>query len=82
MFGYVGVNLARHDEIKRKLRSKGVRLIDIAVATSRQPSQVTQVLQGYRKNAEIEQMAAFHLGVDVDALFPERYPSKATDKEN
>lgn len=83
MFGdSASVDLVRHDEIRRKLRAKGVRMIDIALETKRQPSLVTQTSQGYRHCPEIEEALARHLNVDVTSLFPERYPSTALKEES
>lgn len=81
MFGdTASVDLVRHDAIRRQLRAKGVRLIDIALETRRQPSLVTQTSQGYRRCPEIEQALARHLNVPVSNLFPERYSPCDTRK--
>ncbi|WP_406735846.1 helix-turn-helix domain-containing protein [Thioclava sp. GXIMD4215] len=74
------INLVRHDDIRRRLRAKGVRLLDIAVETSRQSSLVTQTSQGYRRCPEIEEAIARHLDQSVDSLFPERYGPSTTEQ--
>ncbi len=82
MFGdATNVDLVRHDEIRRKLRAKGIRLIDIALQTQRQPSLVTQTSQGYRRCPEIELVIARHLELPVGKLFPERYPAEANEED-
>lgn len=83
MFGVTAsVDLVRHDEIRRKLRAKGIRLIDIALETRRQPSLVTQTSQGYRRCPEIEQALARHLNVPVSSLFPERFAPSDMKEED
>lgn len=83
MFGKLGpLDLERHDAIRRALRARGVKLIDIAAETGRHPSLVTQTCQGYRLCADIEEAIARRLGVEVAALFPERYAAARNGKED
>ncbi len=73
------VDLELHDAVRRRLKARNVRLIDVAVATGRQPSLVTLVSQGYRRDPVIEAEISKRLDETPESLWPARFRDKARE---
>ncbi len=71
------VDIEQHDEIKRRLRSIGVKFADIAVEVGCTASFVTMVSQGRRSHEEIENTISRHLKQPKSILWPSRHVEEA-----
>ncbi len=76
------VDLARHEDLKRRLKAAGSSLADIARHLKRSPSTVTVVSQGYRVSHKVQTEIATVLGTTPDFLFPERYQTEPKECAN
>ncbi|MBM1817856.1 helix-turn-helix domain-containing protein [Pseudosulfitobacter pseudonitzschiae] len=66
------LNRDRHEEIKYRLRQRGVSLVQIARDLEISAGSVTAVSQGHRRSRRVEQALADALETTPEELFPDR----------
>ncbi|UUV05526.1 helix-turn-helix domain-containing protein [Ruegeria sp. YS9] len=74
----MAIDLTRHELTKARLKIAKSSMSEVAREIGVTHSSVTVVSQGYRRSARIEAAIAGKLGVPVEELYPERYPSEKT----
>lgn len=67
------IDIEKHDAVKRALRAKGIKLVDIAAKLGCPPSLVTMVSQGRRRSESIERAIAEQLDRQARDIWPDRY---------
>lgn len=71
-------SLRQHERVKAGLRLHGSSLAIIARELGVAPTTVSIVSQGYRRSRRIEAAIASALGLQPEAVWPERYPKSIT----
>lgn len=66
------LNRDRHEEIKYRLRQRGLSLVQIARDLGISAGSVTAVSQGHRRSRRVEQALAEALETTPKELFPDR----------
>lgn len=67
-----GAKISKKEEIKARLRTKGLSLSAIARRLNLQPSTVSGVLSGHARSIRVEKELAEALDTTVAELFPNR----------
>jgi len=75
-FGFILMTPAerQHERIKGALRLRGTSFADVARHLDVKPTTVTVVSKGLRRSRRIERAIADALGLDLETVWPTRYP--------
>ena len=76
------LDLDLHDDVRYRLKKRGVTLSQIARELGKSPSTVAAVSQGRVKSHAIQQAICRHLGLDHPSeIWPDRYPASGSKRE-
>lgn len=75
------IDIEKHDAVKRALRAKGVKFVDIASQLGCPPSLVTMVSQGRRRSQHVELAIAKVLDRPPQEIWPDRYDLQGKEAE-
>ncbi|MHA6265700.1 helix-turn-helix domain-containing protein [Aliiroseovarius sp. CAU 1755] len=77
------LDLDLHDDVRYRLKKRGVTLSQISRELGKSPSTVTAVSQGRVKSHAIQEAICRHLGLNHPSeIWPDRYPDLAAKKED